>query len=41
LKLLILSFAIKLVGNEEAVKKFDAYLTKIYKEYNPETVADK
>ena len=32
---------VKLVGNEEAVKKFNAYLTKIYKEYNPETVADK
>ena len=31
---------VKLVGNEEAVKKFNAYLTKIYKNYNPETVAD-
>ena len=31
---------VKLVGNEEAVKKFNAYLTKIYKNYNLETVAD-
>lgn len=31
---------VKLVGNEEAVKKFNAYLTKIYKEYNKETVTD-
>ena len=31
---------VKLVGNEEAVKKFNAYLTKIYKEYNPDPVAD-
>ena len=31
---------VKLVGNEEAVKKFNAYLTKIYKEYNPDTVSD-
>lgn len=31
---------VKLIGNEEAVKEFNAYLTKIYKNYNPETVAD-
>ena len=31
---------VKLVGNEEAVKKFNAYLTKFDKEYAPETAAD-